>query len=68
MPFGLQVIGPLREDRKLLDVAQALESAFATTSDLARPLPDEALLREPTAELMSIVTDAPDSSLASSIP
>jgi Asp-tRNA(Asn)/Glu-tRNA(Gln) amidotransferase A subunit family amidase len=68
MPFGLQVIGPLRQDRKLLDVAQALESVFATTSDLARPLPDEALLREPNAALMSIVTDAPDSSLASSIP
>ena len=64
MPFGLQVIGALRQDRRLLDIAQALEAVFATTPDLARPLPDESTLRQANTVLLSIVTDAPESHLA----
>ncbi len=39
-PFGVQVVGPMYQDRQLLSVAAALETAFAADADTARPLPD----------------------------
>ena len=44
LPFGIQVIGAMYEDRRLLATAQALESAFADDVQLARPRPDSAAL------------------------
>jgi amidase len=43
-PFGIQVIGPMYEDRRLLGAAHALEQAFARDRALARPAPDIARL------------------------
>ncbi len=63
LPFGLQVIGRFRGDRELLDAAHAMETAFAPTPELARPLPDLAKLAEPVDALKSLVTDAPDADL-----
>ncbi|MBI0330656.1 amidase [Burkholderia plantarii] len=40
MPFGLQVIGPFRQDRRTLDICEALEAAFSGSSELCRPRPD----------------------------
>ncbi len=45
MPFGLQVIGPRGGDAFTLQVARALETAFAQSPETARPLPDIAGLR-----------------------
>ena len=39
LPFGLQVIGRFRGDRQLLDISAAMETAFAKSGELARPLP-----------------------------
>lgn len=61
LPFGLQVVGRFRGDFELLAIAEAMETAFAGTSELARPLPDIAALSEPVAALKSIVTSPPDS-------
>ena len=38
MPFGLQIFGPKGRDRRVLEVALALEQAMAGT-DMARPVP-----------------------------
>jgi Asp-tRNA(Asn)/Glu-tRNA(Gln) amidotransferase A subunit family amidase len=59
MPFGLQIVGPFRGDARLLDIAQALEAAFAGDPSLCRALPDLERLREPVPALRSIVTDPP---------
>jgi len=59
MPFGLQIVGPFRGDARVLDVAQALEAAFAHDPAMRRPLPDLDRLREPVPALRSIVTDPP---------
>ena len=65
MPFGLQMIGPMRGEARLLDVAQALETAFAQDEALARPLPDLQKLRDicgdAQADLRAIVTHPPGS-------
>ena len=61
MPFGLQVIGPLRGDAKLLAMAAALEQAFAADPALRRPKPDLKALQSPRPELRSIVTHPPTS-------
>lgn len=46
LPFGLQVIGPLRGDAALLAAAQAMELAFQTDASMRRPRPGiEALLK-----------------------
>lgn len=59
MPFGLQLIGPLRGDARLLAMASALEQAFAGDAALRRPLPDLQALQSARPELRSIVTHAP---------
>ncbi len=59
MPFGLQLIGPLRGDARLLSMAAALEQAFAADPALRRPRPDLQALRTPRPELRSIVTHPP---------
>jgi hypothetical protein len=64
MPFGLQLVGPFRGDRRVLDIAQALESAFSRDDDLRRPIPDLVKLAATRVALKSIVTHAPDDALA----
>ncbi|BFG81651.1 amidase [Paraburkholderia terrae] len=65
MPFGLQMIGPMRGEARLLDVAQSLETAFAQDEALARPVPDLQKLRDMRgdvqADLRAIVTHPPGS-------
>ncbi|KJC50617.1 hypothetical protein UB31_12285 [Bradyrhizobium sp. LTSP849] len=39
-PFGLQVVGPRNGDRRVLEICLALESHFAQSTELRRPLPD----------------------------
>ena len=38
-PFGIQVVGPMYGDHRLLSVARALEAAFAADPRTARPVP-----------------------------
>jgi Asp-tRNA(Asn)/Glu-tRNA(Gln) amidotransferase A subunit family amidase len=64
MPFGVQLVGRFRGDRALLDIAQSLESAFAQDPELARAVPDLTRLTPRSDLLKSIVTDAPDETLA----
>jgi Asp-tRNA(Asn)/Glu-tRNA(Gln) amidotransferase A subunit family amidase len=59
MPFGLQMIGPLRGDAKLLSIAHALEKALAADPATARPRPDMGKLEQARPELKSIVTHPP---------
>jgi Asp-tRNA(Asn)/Glu-tRNA(Gln) amidotransferase A subunit family amidase len=40
LPFGVQVIGPRGSDLHVLQVAAALEAAFAGSAETARPVPD----------------------------
>jgi len=44
LPFGVQVIGPRGADLHVLQVAAALEAAFAGDAETARPVPDIARL------------------------
>jgi Asp-tRNA(Asn)/Glu-tRNA(Gln) amidotransferase A subunit family amidase len=59
MPFGLQIVGPYRGDRKTLAVALAFEQAFDASPALRRPRPDLSKLAQPTPSLKSIVTAPP---------
>jgi amidase len=59
LPFGLQLVGPLRGDAALLAAARALEQAFAADPALARPRPDPAALRAPQPALKQLVTHPP---------
>ncbi|MEO7937031.1 MAG: amidase family protein [Burkholderiaceae bacterium] len=59
MPFGLQLIGPLRGDTQLLGMAAALEQGFAADPVLRRPKPDLQALQMPQPLLRSIVTHPP---------
>jgi Asp-tRNA(Asn)/Glu-tRNA(Gln) amidotransferase A subunit family amidase len=59
MPFGLQMVGPLRGDAKLLSMAKALEKAWAADAATARPRPDMGQLATARPELKSIVTHPP---------
>ena len=60
LPFGLQVVGRLHGDARLLAAAHALEQAFAATPGLRRPRPDLQQLQQPRPELKSIVTHPPE--------
>jgi Asp-tRNA(Asn)/Glu-tRNA(Gln) amidotransferase A subunit family amidase len=60
MPFGLQLVGALRGDARLLSIAAAMEALFASDSHRCRPLPDvQALAANPQPLLRSIVTHPP---------
>ncbi len=63
MPFGLQVIAPMRADRGLLSAAHAMEQAFERIPALRRPRPDLSRLTTSTPELKSIVTHPPQRSV-----
>ena len=45
LPFGIQVIGRMGQDARLIDIAHSLETALAADPELARPLPDLDKLR-----------------------
>lgn len=64
MPFGLQVVGPFRGDRRVLAAARAMEQAFSGDAVLRRPRPDATVLREAHPPLRSIVTAPPDDAFA----
>lgn len=59
MPFGLQLIGELRQDAKLLAMSHALELALASNKATARPKPDQDRLRQSSVKLKDIVTHPP---------
>lgn len=59
MPFGLQMIGPLQGDVRLLSSARAFEAAWRDDTGLARPRPDLSLLQDARPALKSIVTHPP---------
>lgn len=40
LPFGLQILGPPGSDRKILNIALALEKLFSQSQITRRPLPD----------------------------
>lgn len=60
MPFGLQMLGPVRGDDGLLAAAKALETLFAGSAETARPVADMESLAPSTVDLRSIVTHPPD--------
>jgi amidase len=64
MPFGLQVVGPFRGDRRVLAAARAMEQAFGGNAALRRPRPDAATLQAAHPPLRSIVTAPPDNAFA----
>jgi Asp-tRNA(Asn)/Glu-tRNA(Gln) amidotransferase A subunit family amidase len=47
LPFGIQIVGPRGSDLTVLQVALALEQAFAGDPATARPVPDLAKLAGP---------------------
>ncbi len=51
LPFGLQLIGPVYSDRRLLSIAKALEELFADDATMARPVPDFTRLQAETVSL-----------------
>ncbi len=59
MPFGLQMVGPLHQDVRLLGMASALEQWGQSQPGWGRPRPDMAALATPRPELKSIVTHPP---------
>lgn len=59
MPFGLQMIGPLHRDARLLGMGAALEQWGQSQTKWKRPHPDMGALTAPRPELKSIVTHPP---------
>lgn len=59
MPFGLQAIGHLRGDERLLSAALALEGLFESSGELKRPRPELAALTAPTPQLKQLATHPP---------
>ena len=60
MPFGLQMLGPVRGDQTLLSAAKAIESFFAGSTTAARPLANMDTLAPSKVDLKSIVTHPPE--------
>ncbi len=60
MPFGLQMLGPVRGDDGLLAAAKAVEELFACSAETARPVADMETLAPSKVDLRSIVTHPPD--------
>ena len=48
-PFGIQVVGAMYSDQRLLSAAKALEQYFASVSILAQPTPNFDVLRRTTS-------------------
>lgn len=65
MPFGLQMLGPVRGDDGLLAAAKAVETLFAGNAETARPLADTEALAPSQIDLRSIVTHPPDAAATS---
>ena len=59
MPFGLQLIAPLRQDARLLSMARAVERWWTLQEGCSRPLPDLTDLLKPRPELKEMVTHPP---------
>ncbi|HSG54497.1 MAG TPA: amidase, partial [Paracoccaceae bacterium] len=59
LPFGLQMIGPVRGDVGLLAAARSVEAFLAGDPQTARPRPDTDALHRSTVDLRSIVTHPP---------
>ncbi|MEN8742367.1 MAG: amidase [Phaeobacter gallaeciensis] len=59
MPFGLQMLGPVRGDVGLLAAARSVEEFFAQDPQTARPRPDTDALQSSGIDLRSIVTHPP---------
>ncbi|MDB5416385.1 MAG: amidase [Rubritepida sp.] len=57
-PFGLQIVGPRGGDVLVLQVAAAIEAAFAGDAEFARPVPDLAALAKapPIASMYAFKT------------
>lgn len=60
MPFGLQMLGPVRGDDGLLAAAKAFETLFAAHADTARPVADMESTPASHVDLRSIVTHPPE--------
>lgn len=60
MPFGLQMLGTVRGDERLLSAACAFETFFARNPDTARPIPCLGNIVAANPELRSIVTHPPN--------
>lgn len=56
MPFGLQILGPVRGDAALLSLAKSIETQFAQDPDTARPRPNVTKLVTASPSLRSIIT------------
>jgi Asp-tRNA(Asn)/Glu-tRNA(Gln) amidotransferase A subunit family amidase len=50
LPFGLQIIGPRGHDRRVLEVALALQDVLSAKLETSRPIPDVAKLAGQTAK------------------
>ncbi len=59
MPFGLQMLGGMHQDARLLASAKALETFLARDSETGRPRPDFDVLRAQESDLHSIVVAPP---------
>lgn len=59
MPFGVQVIGRLYGDARLLEIAAGLEAALHDHAQFSRPLAELGKLTTPNPSLKSIVTHPP---------
>jgi hypothetical protein len=59
MPFGLQLIAPLRQDARLLSMAKVIERWWTLQEGCSRPLPDLKKLTRPSPDLKELVTHPP---------
>ena len=57
MPFGLQVLGPVRGDNALLAAARSLEALLQQDTRTARPEPDFASLKPAAVDPRSVIED-----------